>query len=475
MTREDDKKVDVQLMEVLVKTLTNDPNITKDFETKLEFGDQRPQCELLLGDVSGLNEAKMRITPEIYKWEHRAKFLVSPYELIDIDRVPEICDRKFNRPIVRYDRNFQPNDSRRLQDIYSVFSRAYFKLWEVLSESQVLEPYRNKILRVGNIAEGPGGFIHCLIDFRAQQKNKGDWKEDSYFAITLNVTQLGSNAALDWNFHKAKKYFDLLRKNRYKVELSYGAGDGDLYKLENIDHFKNENLKGNKCELVTADGGLDLKSDEEFSAQEMANLKLFFAEIVTCFSIQEKGGVFIMKIYDIYSSVTVQLIALLQAHYKKISIIKPHTSRLANSERYLICEGFLGIAPEKLEQLRQALASWAEKENDRNYLENSQFLVNLINYPLSAESPLVKDLFDFNKYTNDIQKNAIEEGLELISSNKINDEELIREYKMKQRKLAKMWCDKNKIPCHVNLKLSKLKVLGLEKNRNEELVDQAAP
>lgn len=50
-------------------------------------------------------------------------------------------------------------------DQQQVFSRAYFKLWEILCLG-VLQKYKNKPITFGCVAEGPGGFIHALIDFR---------------------------------------------------------------------------------------------------------------------------------------------------------------------------------------------------------------------------------------------------------------------------------------------------------------------
>ena len=53
-----------------------------------------------------------------------------------------------------------------------IFSRAYFKLWEVISLFEVLKNYKNKPIKVACLAEGPGGFIHCLIDARNLQNKE---------------------------------------------------------------------------------------------------------------------------------------------------------------------------------------------------------------------------------------------------------------------------------------------------------------
>ncbi len=41
----------------------------------------------------------------------------------------------------------------------------------------LLGDYKNVPMIIANLAEGPGGFIHSLIDYRNQQ-NKCYWKED---------------------------------------------------------------------------------------------------------------------------------------------------------------------------------------------------------------------------------------------------------------------------------------------------------
>ena len=49
-----------------------------------------------------------------------------------------------------------------------------------------------------------------------------------------------------------------------------------------------------------------------------------------------------MKIFDIFTKTTSDIIYLLSTLYKQVFIIKPNTSRLANSEKYIICKFFKG-------------------------------------------------------------------------------------------------------------------------------------
>jgi hypothetical protein len=54
--------------------------------------------------------------------------------------------------------------------------------------------------------------------------------------------------------------------------------------------------------LFTADGGFEWK-DENFQEQEA--YKLILGEILTCLKIQLYGGVFVIKLFEIYTDITI--------------------------------------------------------------------------------------------------------------------------------------------------------------------------
>ena len=91
-------------------------------------------------------------------------------------------------------------------------------------------------------------------------------------------------------------------------------------------------------ELVTGDGGFDFSID--FNKQEVLSSKLIFCQICYAIALQKEGGTFILKIFDVFLQTTIDLLYLLSKMYNKVYIIKPCTSRTANSERYVICRYF---------------------------------------------------------------------------------------------------------------------------------------
>lgn len=427
----------------------NDLFNSNNFQIEPNMFAEQAKPEPSLGYTDELNTSKNKITPMAQKWEMGIKFYISDFELIDIFRNPKYAYQRYNEPVIKYRWKWDRDESK---GCYPVFSRAFFKLWEVLGSSNVLDQFKGKPLTVANVAEGPGGFIHCLIDFRKKQHGM-DWNKDSYHGITLKV-EMKEGQALDWDWQRAKDYFTYVKQD-HKVVLSYGAdGTGNMLKLENLDHYMKNDLKDQKCDLVTGDGGIGLADDEEYSKQEIANGTLFFAEIMYALHVQANDGVFILKIYDIYYNVTLQLILLLSLFYRKVTITKPHTSRPASSEKYLICEGFKGITPEQLELIRKLLEQWVGDAFVFNF-ETQKFASSIINFDLveSRLEEFKKVLAEFNKTLSDSQISKINRGLEIASMPDITPEE-VQKIKQRQKDIAIAWCKAYNIPYREDLPLT---------------------
>lgn len=56
--------------------------------------------------------------------------------------------------------------------------------------------------------------------------------------------------------------------------------------------------------------------------------------------LQKNGGVFILKMFDTFQKSSVDILYLLSNFYEKITVVKPNTSRYANSEKYIVCKNF---------------------------------------------------------------------------------------------------------------------------------------
>ena len=329
-----------------------------------------------------------------------------------------------------YELIYLPNKKYKYDSIsnYEPLSRAYFKLFEILVDFNLID-HSHKI-NIASLAEGPGGFIEACINYRKRITKK----KDNIFAITL----YSDNKDIPgWN--KSKNF---LKKNE-NVVINYGKDrTGDLYKLENI-HEYSKLFSREKAELVTADGGFDFSYN--FNRQEQLSYRIIFCEIISALTVQKIGGSFVIKVFDMYTQITQSLIYLLFVCYDKVYITKPNTSRSANSEKYVVCKGFKGI-------------------ND-NYLKKLYIIVNSFNY-LGSKNMFVNKLFDisfakdFNFNINRInaffyekQIKNIKETLKLIDKNDINVE--FNSDIKKQTLVAFKWCKYYKVSVNYSSKYIK--------------------
>ena len=67
----------------------------------------------------------------------------------------------------------------------------------------ILDQVKNQPIHIGCLAEGPGGFINALIDFR---KNK----KDGYYAITLKNEPNCQNLN-DWSHKRGSNYLNQMK------------------------------------------------------------------------------------------------------------------------------------------------------------------------------------------------------------------------------------------------------------------------
>tara|TARA_Y100000768_G_scaffold385281_1_gene371106 strand:- start:3673 stop:4527 length:855 start_codon:yes stop_codon:yes gene_type:complete len=194
-----------------------------------------------------------------------------------------------------------------------------------------------------HLAEGPGGFIEAFCNIRNNY-------EDNYYGITLISNDINVPS---W---KSSQNYLLNNKN---IQIEYGKdNDGNLFSYNNFLSILEKH--GNSMNYITADGGFDFSID--FNKQEEISTKLIVTQILYAIVLQKPKGIFVLKIFDTFTKIILESIYLLSCLYKSIYVYKPNTSRLANSEKYLICK------------------EYTENENVRNYIiKNFSYIIDNIN------------------------------------------------------------------------------------------------
>jgi len=212
---------------------------------------------------------------------------------------------------------------------YKPLSRSYFKMVEIINTFDLFDGI-NKPIKCFHLAEGPGGFIEAFVNQRKR-------KDDAYIGMTL------MDCKNDYNIPGWKKSNDFLTKNENVFIESGSDNTGNILSVDNFIHCRE--IYNASMDFITADGGFDFSFD--FNKQEVSIAKLLFAQIAYAIMLQSKGGTFILKFFDCFMQHSIDLLYILSAFYDKVYIIKPQTSRYANSEKYLVCRGFLFSSNEK--------------------------------------------------------------------------------------------------------------------------------
>jgi cap1 methyltransferase len=266
-----------------------------------------------------------------------------------------------------------------------------------------------KNMKSFHLAEGPGGFIEALSYYR---KNK----QDMYYGITLMDNEC---SVPKWS---RADYF--LMKNPNIIIETGEDNTGNLYNVKNLLYM--EKYK-HTMDFISADGGFDFSID--FNKQEENSAKLIFCEICFTLMLQKEGGSFVLKVFDLYSSCSLQLLYLLSYFYEEVIISKPLSSRPANSEKYIICLRF-----KMVHNLKQILDKFIE-----NY--ESYKITNIFKPEMKFPNHFVEKMIEINSIFGQNQIENIVSILNYIVDESKNEksEQIKKTHLSKCAKLCKKY------------------------------------
>ena len=274
------------------------PNISRKLDTNnvdIEFSNT-PEIKIGITTVHYLTDVKKDIEQHLDAWDYYKKY-TNTYEYIHT-QIPGIkLSVSKHKPL----------------------SRSFFKFIEINSLFSLCDsPHPIKSF---GICEGPGGFIEAITMIRENP-------QDVYYGMTLMND--------DENTPGWKKAQRFLKQNTNVYIETGSTRDGNILKQENYMHCAKHHE--NKFDIITGDGGFDFSQD--FNNQENLCSKLIVAQALYAITMQKHQGTFVLKVFDIFYRSTLDILFILSMFYNDVYIFKPQTSRLANSEKYVICKGF---------------------------------------------------------------------------------------------------------------------------------------
>jgi 23S rRNA U2552 (ribose-2'-O)-methylase RlmE/FtsJ len=130
---------------------------------------------------------------------------------------------------------------------------------------------------------------------------------------------------------KHQNDYNFTHTNFKKIYGSFDTGnifDANVY-FEIMFHCRD------KCDLVLADGAIDVSGNE--NNQEPLMMPLIQKECDIILQTLRIGGNCVLKIFDTFFSTTISLLQDFVGHFEKYKVFKPRSSRPSNSEKYLVC------------------------------------------------------------------------------------------------------------------------------------------
>lgn len=303
---------------------------------------------------------------------------------------------------------------------YKPVSRAYFKFVEIANLFDIIPDNRFSISSF-HLCEGPGGFIEAICHLRNNSNDK-------FYGMTL----IGE----DDNIPGWKKNPKLL-KNNPKIHIEYGEDNtGNI--ISYINYLHTVNKFKNTMNIITGDGGFDFSSN--FNNQENMSSKLILAQILYAISIQAYKGHFILKIFDIFFKSTIEFIYILNMFYDKVYIFKPQTSRLANSEKYIVCKSFKFTTTEQYKNTFSTIIKTLESSREK---ADQKYISGILN----TKMPIfyVTRIEEISNVLCQFQINVIQNTISLIKYQKNDLNKKVEEMIKNNITKCIQWCIKNNI------------------------------
>jgi 23S rRNA U2552 (ribose-2'-O)-methylase RlmE/FtsJ len=226
-----------------------------------------------------------------------------------------------------------------------ILSRGFYKLWELLFMFDLIDITKENFVSA-HLAEGPGSFIQATMFFRDMFCKKGSSKNDKFYAITIHPEDTkGHVPELEKNFidfyaeEKPRRFFQHITYDKKQIGGDLTKDNGDLMNPNTLNNFyggANSTVK-EKVDFITADGGFEWVNE---NIQEQEYFKLLFSQIIFAVNMQKKGGSFVCKFFETFTTTSFKFVSILNSLYDKVFMVKPLTSRQSNSEKYAVCIGF---------------------------------------------------------------------------------------------------------------------------------------
>ena len=274
-----------------------------------------------------------------------------------------------------------------------------------------------------HIAEAPGNFVLAINHYICtNHPARWQWHANSYKNL----------------YGSKDSYFDdkygLIEA--YPKKWLFGAdGDGDITSSDNIKSFAY--ALGGSVDLVTSDVKY-VPAEIDFDEEENINIPVHLGHFLASIETLARGGIMILKEFTFFEAQSISLLWLMNCCFDELWVVKPVTSRPANSEVYIVGVGFNGLRVAQVERLH-------------NLLKYIRFLNKASGSPAlfmreDVPDEFVQKIVAVMKELVEMQSASINRNLELWQKYKRVPYRMIKDqYRNERKQLADEWIDANKL------------------------------
>jgi hypothetical protein len=232
----------------------------------------------------------------------------------------------------------------------SNISQAWLKMYEIITDCNLVSKNKKGTFHSFHICEVPGTFINCINNYihTKTQYSNYEWHSQS----------------LNPKIARIKDQFGLIR--RHPDRWDYGADQtGDITKVKNIDYYKKQVSQRPPIQLMTSDCGLSMK-DEGYE-------KVAFASLLAILHILPVDGTMVYKILTpIDEPLILNLVYIAYCNFKELVFYKPVQNNHSR-EFYIIGKGYLGTEPKILEKFFNVLKMFNTILKDKDDLFDDKY------------------------------------------------------------------------------------------------------
>lgn len=190
-----------------------------------------------------------------------------------------------------------------------------------------------------------------------------------------------------------------------------------------------------KCDLHHALDFMyfDLENQDRGYKQETLYIGWFMHLVVVLLQYQKTNGIAIFKVDDLFIKPVLDFLFIVCHMYDKVYIIKPNSSNIVSSEKFIVCKKFFWTHDHNHNH-DQMMQYFQERRHERK----DGFLAHELPYFF------INKIEEFNMITGQQQLNAFNQIIHLIKTK--NKEDKLENFKKANVQKCISWCEKYKIP-----------------------------